>query len=257
MKKIKILSVFFLGLGTGFTMAQEVEITGKVVGEDGVENIHVINRTSKHFTITNAEGRFRMNVNLKDTLTFSAVQYKPKQVIVNEQILSNKALEVFLEVQVTSLDEVVVGKVMIGDLESDMKNFEETPDLNFYDVGIPGYKGKPKTQQERRLNEATTGGGIIPLNPIINAITGRTKRLKEYVKLERRDDLLYAIISRLGEDFLSIYPLDEDHEMDFFYFCSDAPDFELRCKNKSDIEVFEYLVEKYKRYQDNIKNSED
>ncbi|MCB0471168.1 MAG: hypothetical protein KDC51_11940, partial [Flavobacteriaceae bacterium] len=92
---------------------------------------------------------------------------------------------------------------------------------------------------------------------IINAITGRTKRLKEYVKLERRDDLLYAIISRLGEDFLSIYPLDEDHEMDFFYFCSDAPDFELRCKNKSDIEVFEYLVEKYKRYQDNIKNSED
>ncbi|MCB0433410.1 MAG: hypothetical protein KDD18_10595, partial [Mangrovimonas sp.] len=209
------------------------------------------------FTITNAEGRFRMNVNLKDTLTFSAVQYKPKQVIVNEQILSNKAMEVYLEVQVTSLDEVVVGKVMIGDLESDMKNFEETPDLNFYDVGIPGYKGKPKTQQERRLNEATTGGGIIPLNPIINAITGRTKRLKEYVKLERRDDLLYAIISRLGEDFLSIYPLDEDHEMDFFYFCSDAPDFELRCKNKSDIEVFEYLVEKYKRYQDNIKNSED
>lgn len=238
-------------------MAQEVEITGKIMGEDGVENIHVINKTSKHFTITNTGGYFRINASLHDTIVFSAVQYQPKQVMVNQKILNEKALEVYLEVQVNSLDEVVVGKVMIGDLSSDINNFQEKPDINFYDVGIPGYKGKPKTQQERRLYEATTGAGIVPLNPIINAITGRTKRLKEYIKLERKDDLLYSIISRLSADFLSIYPLDEDNEMDFFYFCSDDPNFENRCKNKSDIEVFEYLVEKYKQYQENLNSVKD
>lgn len=257
MERIKLLSVLSILLGVQLSWSQETEIIGQVFGEDNVENVHVINKSSKHFTITNSEGRFKMLVKIYDTLTFSAIQYKEKQIVVNQEILNTKALKVFLEEQVNELNEVIVGKIMTGDLGSDMKNFSEKPDINFYDVGIPGYKGKPKTQQERRLYEATTGGGIVPLNPIINAITGRTKQLKEFVKLERRDNLLYEIISRLSNDFLSLYPLEEDNEMDFFYFCSDAPEFEDRCKGKTDVEVFEYLEEKYKQYQKNLSISED
>lgn len=257
MERIKLLSVLSILLGVQYSWTQETEIIGQVFGEENVENVHVINKSSKHFTITNSEGRFKMLVKIQDTLTFSSIQYKEKQVVINHEILETKSLKVFLEEQLNELNEVIVGKIMTGDLNSDMKNYSEKPDINFYDVGIPGYKGKPKTQQERRLNEATTGGGFIPLNPIINAITGRTKRLKEYVKLERRDDLLYGIISRLSDDFLSVYPLEEDNEMDFFYFCSDAPEFENRCKGKTDVEVFEYLEEKYKQYQKNLSEVKD
>ena len=118
-------------------------------------------------------------------------------------------------------------------------------------------KGNLKHKEERRLNEATTGGGLVPLNPIINAITGRTKRLKEHVRLDRVDELLQGVISRMGEDFLTAYPLREDQEIDFFYFCSDDPEFEKRCKGKSDIEIFDYLTERYNSYQRNIQGDKN
>ena len=267
--KIKLVFILLSGFTGNMVSSQEIRVEGKIIAKANLENIHVLNYSSKHFTVTNSLGQFRIDVKLNDTLIFSSVQYEKKIVVVNDVIMLHKTMEVSLEIMVNRLNEVTVGKMMIGDLESDMRNFEGKPDINFYDVGIPGYKGKPKTQRERRLNEAITGingqklkwysplTGTIPLNPIINGINGRTKRLKELIELEQKDDLLYSIISRLGEDFLSIYPLDEDHEMDFFYFCSDAPDFELRCKNKSEVEIFEYLTEKYKVYQENLKSHDD
>lgn len=251
MSRINYFSLFFIGFCFGYVDAQEKEILGQVLSEENIENVHVLNLSSRHFTVTNNQGRFRIHAKLNDTLTFSSVQHKRLFVIIDSKILESETLEVPLETQVNVLNEVVVGKIMTGNLESDMNNFSEKPAINFYDVGIPGYKGKPKTQEERRLNEATTGGGFIPLNPILNAITGRTKRLKEYVRLDRVDGLLQGIISRLGEDFLTVYPLSENREMDFFYFCSEDPEFEKRCKDKSDVEIFEYLTEKYESYQRN------
>lgn len=257
MAGIKYLPLFFIGFGPGLIDAQELEILGQVSSEDNVENVHVLNLTSKYFTVTNAQGRFHIGVKLHDTLMFSSVQHKRLFVIVDKHIYESATLEVLLEVQVNELDEVVVGKILTGNLESDMNNFSEKPPINFYDVGIPGFKGKPLTQSERRLYEASTGGGILPLNPIINAITGRTKRLKEYVRLERVDALLQDIITRLGDDFLTVYPLEENQEMDFFYFCSDDPEFEKHCKGKSDVELFEYLTEKYQAYQKNLQSDEN
>src|SRR5690606_28545401 len=124
-------------------------------------------------------------------------------------------------------------------------------------VGIPGYKGKPLTQNERRLNEATTGAGIVPLNPILNAISGRTKMLKERIKLESQNDLLNGIIERLSESFLNNYPIEPDKQMEFFYFCAEDPEFENRCRDKSDIEVYLFLEEKFKEYSKNLESTKN
>jgi hypothetical protein len=247
--KVFILTTLF---SVFICSGQEVEIIGKVISDDNVENVHVLNKTSKHFTITNSEGKFKMNVKLKDTLTFISLQHIQKKVIINQGIIETKKLTVLLQERINELNEVVLGKILTGDLGSDVKTFEEEPQLNFYDVGIPGYKGKPKTQSERRLNEATTGAGIVPLNPILNAISGRTKMLKKRIKLEAVDELLDRIISTLAEDFLSLYPLEPERQMDFFYFCSEDINFQTRCKDKSDVEIFEYLKEKYDQYQVNL-----
>ena len=42
-------------------------------------------------------------------------------------------------------------------LPFDIKNNEVERPIDFYDIGIPGYTGKPKTQSERRLHEADAG----------------------------------------------------------------------------------------------------
>ena len=160
------------------TYAQSVQLNGKVSGAVEVDGIHIINKTASRFTISNADGTFVIPAKLNDTILFSGISYQPKEIVVTKFIIASKQMPIYLEELVNVLDEVVVGKVLTGNLMSDINNAELKRDLNFYDLGIPGYTGKLMSQTERRLYEATSGGGLVPIGLIVNAITGRTKRLK-------------------------------------------------------------------------------
>lgn len=255
--KIKDLLILLMVIKFQSVVSQTVEINGKIESKLDVENIHVINKTAKVFTITNKLGEFKINIKLKDTLVFSSIQHQTKAIVVNEEILLYKEILVVLEEYINQLDEVVVGKVLTGDLFSDVDKVEGNPPINFYDVGIPGYTGKIATQSERRLNEATTGGGFIPLNPILNAISGRTKMLKKQVALEAKVELLFSIKARLSEEFFTSNPLDKDLIMDFFYFCSDDKDFMVFCSKQTDFKILLFLKMKYNQYLDNLKLNKD
>ena len=235
-------------------IGQSIDLMGFLESDAGmnIENVHVINKTSKYFTITDKQGEFMIPVKLNDTLNFSSIQHKPKEVVISEDIIKSRILYVSLEEYINELDAVLVGKVLSGDLMFDVQNTEGKAPVNFYDFGIPGYTGKPATQSERRLHEATTGGGI-PLNPIINAITGRTKELKEHIKVEEKDMLMRSIKARLLNDFFISNPLANDLKMDYFYFCMDDNKFLERCKNKTDFEVMIFLKTKYNQYIENRK----
>ena len=197
---------------------------------------------------------------------FSSIQYKLKTVVVSLKIIEARIIEVHLTENINVLDQVTVGKVLTGDLSSDINNSDLERPINFYDLGIPGNTAKPKTQSERRLYEAGEFKpkqllgllmGSMPINPILNAISGRTKMLKQRVKLEVEEQLMYSIKARLSEDFFSVYSLDETLQMEFFYFCSEDENFSKRCKDKSDIDVLEYLKEKYLEYNKNLNQIKD
>ena len=218
---VALIVLFFSKIIT----AQTLEVSGKVSSKTDVENIHIINKTAKFFTVTNQTGNFNISGKLNDTIVFSSIQHKLTEVVITEDIILSKTIFVTLEEQINELDEVIVGKIA--------------------------------TQSERRLHEATSGGGFIPLNPILNAISGRTKMLKEQVKLEEKDNLLHKIKTTLSKDFFIVYNLDERLRADFFYFCEEDPNFNLRCKNKSDIEIFEFLKEKLFEYKENLNSNKN
>ncbi|PNQ75475.1 hypothetical protein C1T31_04030 [Hanstruepera neustonica] len=238
--------MFFSSIG----FSQTIDLLGKVQSESDVENVHVINKSAQRFTTTNKYGEFKISVSLNDTLVFSSIQHKLLSVLIDQEIIEDKTLVVFLEEQVNELDQVVVGKVLTGDIMSDVGNVEGEP-MTSKKAGIPSYQGKPKTQSERRLTEATTGAGIIPLNPILNGISGRTKELKQRILLEEKETLMYSIKARLSEDLFSLEPLHDDFIMEYFYFVSEAEDFLERCKSKTDILILEYLLVKLKAYKKN------
>lgn len=261
------INYLFIVLGVFYFQkidAQSVEILGLVKSEASIENIHVINKTSQIFTTTNIKGQFTIIGKLNDTITFSSIQHQPKEIIITNSIISNKVIYVILEEQINELDQVTIGKILTGDLSLDINSIEGDPPINFYDVGIPGYKGEIATQSERRLAEAGEFkpimllgliGGSLPLNPIINGITGRTKMLKNRVEMERKADLLDSIKVKFTKDFFTINKLDETLRADFFYFCEEDSNFELRCKNKTDLEILEFLKEKYIQYQQNLNSN--
>lgn len=270
MKRILKIKLVFIGilLFSQIVVSQSVDVSGKIESTIGLENIHVINKTAQVFTITNAQGEFTIRVSLHDTLTFSSIQHQLKTVVVDKNIILFKSMKVLLEEQINELDEVLVGKVLTGNLQSDINNTKGKPPINFYDVGIPGYTGKPATQSERRLSEASefrpkTGGslggvgGSVSLNPILNAISGRTKMLKARVALEEREDLMQRIIGRLSKDFFMSNPLDDDLQMDFFYFCADDENFIKYCKNETDFKILIFLRHKYKQYIENLETTKN
>lgn len=252
-----ILTLIVSFLQTTTVVAQTVELTGEIIADQDMEGIHIINKTANRFTTTNALGKFRITARYRDTILVSSVQYKQTEVLVTYQNIQNRTISIYLEEQVNVLDQVVVGKILTGDLESDIKNSDAERPIDFYDLGLPGYTGRPKTKSERRLFTATTGGGIVPLFPIINAITGRTKMLKQRIFLERKTILTNAIKARLDDDFFSVYPIEEKYRQEFWFFCSEDKDFEKRCKGKSDIEIFEFLIEKRLEFVENLKLRED
>ena len=204
-----LILLSFILFGTEDCFGQTAEITGRVIAKGDVENIHVINRTSNYFTTTNSEGYFRITASYKDSLLFKSVKYKEKTVQVSFRNIQESEMTIYLEEQINVLDEVIVGRVLTGKLDSDIQNSEAERPIDFYDLGLPGYTGKPMTQSQRRLEAARKAQpGLIPILSLINAISGRTKMLKERVALERRYDLMKSIKDRLGPDFLKTFPLD-------------------------------------------------
>lgn len=236
--------------------SQTIDLFGKVSSKLNVENIHVINKTEEKFTVTNALGEFKILAKLNDTLIITSIQHKQLSFLIDEDMVTSKIVIVELEELINALDEVVIGRVLSGNMLLDIVNVEGEP-MTAKQAGIPSYQGKRKTQSQRRLNEATTGGGIIPLNLILNAISGRTKKLKYQIKLEAKDELMFAIKSRLSEDFFANNPLDENLIMNFFYYCSDDKNFMSSCKNKNDLEILFFLSQKYKQYIININSKKN
>ncbi|MBU3821912.1 carboxypeptidase-like regulatory domain-containing protein [Flavobacteriaceae bacterium XHP0103] len=246
--------------------SQTIEISGWVKSSADVENVNVVNVTSHMYAITDVNGKFYIEVKLNDSLRFSSLLHKTKTVVIDQNAIATKNLTIYLEEQINELEEVVVGGTLTGDLLYDVKNIDAKPPINFYDVGIPGYTGRRLTQSERRLRQAgefkpimLVGllAGSMPLDPIINGISGRTKMLKERVAVEGRELLMQSIKDRLGKDFFASNPLDEELRMDFFYFCADDEHFVEKCKSKTDFEVFEFLEAKYKQYMQNRNDTKD
>jgi hypothetical protein len=98
-------------------------------------------------------------------------------------------------------------------------------------------KGQKKySPAERRVHEATTGGGIVPLNPILNAISGRTTMLKKEVVAEKNERLLLRLDGWFEEKYYTNYlKIPKDFIRGFHYFLIEDSDFvrALKAKNKT------------------------
>ncbi|TYB79276.1 peptidase associated/transthyretin-like domain-containing protein [Bizionia myxarmorum] len=233
----------------GFTssvFSQTTELHGQVITDLEAENIHIINRTSQKFTITNATGFFTIPSKLHDTLIISSIQHELVSVIIDAEMLENKKFQIFLKPLINLLDEVVVGKVLSGNLMQDLQNVDCTP-MTALKAGIPSYQGKMPTQSERRLSYARSG----MIGMIVNSLNGNIKRFKMQVQLEEKEELIHKIRAEQEENLFASFPLESNLRMEFWYFCAEGPDFLERCKNKNGVLVLQYLIEKLEVYKEN------
>jgi hypothetical protein len=246
-------------------VSQTTIVKGQIDASSELEGIHILNISAEEYTVTNRNGGFEIATKINDTILVSSVQYIPKTVVVTQSIISSGFITIKLEDRVNELDEVIVGKVLTGDLMSDIENSDAKPDINFYDVGIPGYTGKPLTQKERRLREADGGKFVyyyglvatINIHKILNRISGRTKKLKRILRLEEQDTCMEKAISELSNELFGHIELETELKIEFFYYASEDPKFLEVCNLNSDIKLFEFLIDKLLAFNAQVESGED
>ena len=257
MRKNKHLFIIVFVLSHTFLWSQDFfsgAIKGKVLqGNRSIPDVHVMNITAQRATITNALGNFSITAQTGDSLVFSAIQLQRKTLVVTAALMESKSLVVYMDEQVNLLDEVVLRPFNLsGDLEIDRQNAPKEKVYVTATLGLPNAYAKPRTLAERRLFEAVTGGGIVPLNPVINAISGRTKYLKKVLATERK----YARTSRVRAfypDSLYIRELKIPFERipDFMYFCEVDTEFSSVVDSRDKLKIWEFLKQKSVAYRAN------
>ena len=227
--------------------AQEVRkaINGKIqFNSTGIENVHVVNETSRRGTISNEYGDFKIMIKENDTLKFSNIQFKTKKIIITKNLLQKGELNISLLQRTNELDEVVIVK---------RKNMA-------VGLGLPNAGKKPLDKLESNLNAYSQkstaivilqaillkSGGIDDIYNIVSGNRKRDRTLKKLLDEDKRIELqnqgVDDIIDHFKNDFF-IYTLGIKAEniQPFVFFCTSNGIVDLYYKKRY-MEIIDIFV---------------
>lgn len=230
-------------------------LKGEVVcPEEDCSGITVFNKRSLQGGITDIKGAFSISVRVQDTLVFSAVQYKVKEVVIKDYMLKSTMIRIPLEAFVNELEEVVVQPYNLsGSLGSDAFAVEPEAPPSAQSLGLPNADIRIITQEERKIHEATSGSGLVPLNPILNAITGRTKRLKNHLKIRQTYERTQRVRAFYPDSlFVGELNIPQHRIEDFMYYCEVDSVFQAKVNTHDKLLIWEYLQKKAISYRQDL-----
>jgi len=206
--------------------------------------------------LSELSGRFSVEVNIGDSLVFSSVQYKKEKIVVTREILEQNNFTIKLDEDLTELDEVKLHNLS-GNLANDISGIKT---FNKFDLKVPMRRKPPPTQVERQLYTATTGPGgtrlsilgvltgSMPLDPIINGISGRTALLKKRIeKYEFKSNVEKAVYLIPEESFTADFKIPESEIMNFVYYCAENYDLESLLDNP--LKLYEFFQSKAEEFR--------
>lgn len=238
-----LLSFLFVNV----LLAQEEKLQGYVTDSVGkLEGVTVFNKTKKIGTTTDSNGKFIVPISVHDSLLFSYVGRQNVIVLVDEQLLKTDTITIVLPVKDINLQEVAVIGVKLSD----------KPYMVMH--------GKAITREEHQLEAATyfpklsyllLENSAIPLDFLINAISGKTKRLKRNVALSEDKAQLHKLQEQYQDYLLQTLAVPQEQLLLFLYYLVDN-DMHVDVL-ESDKALAEFkLIELYAKFKSEILSSE-
>jgi len=221
----KLLFLFLLISFYTFSQTNNQKFIEGIVYNDNsysIQGVHVLNITSNEATITDSEGNFKILVNLNDELIFSAIQFKRNKIIIDKDVFDSLSITIYLEEFVNELDEVILNSSgLSGSLMNDLKNSGIVDNINFDDLGIPGFTGIRKedipsnSQLTKELLLAPLAGGL-DVERMFNWISGYYKEKRKEREFKNDYNLIDRIINFYGlRFFIDEFGLIEDNIHEF------------------------------------------
>ena len=215
-----ILSFFFVSFASGQTIVSTT-LYGKIVADyPDLDGITVYNLKSELIVISEKNGYFTIAASVGDTIQFSAVQFQTYKHVVKSKNLNDSNVIIQMQLATNELKEVIVN---------------EYGHINEVSLGIVPANQKKYTVAERRLKAAgdfrpTSLLGIIAggmdVDALVNAISGRTKRLKKELDNERKSKAIERISNLFPVTyFTDVLKIPVDYVEGFKYFVVEHPNF--------------------------------
>ena len=239
MKINRIILVFLLlvcQITFGQTMHEKL-LHGKITADSvSVNGIKVLNLRNEKTAVTSHEGEFYIFAKVNDVLVFSALNLESYRLEIGTSLIMSELLSIKMFPKVTKLREVIVNKNQFSVLS----------------LGIVTKAPVNYSPAERKLQTAGDFkpimllgllGGAMPLDPLINKINGRTKKLKKLVVLEKKE-MNIKLISELYDDeyFTNRLGIATEYVNGFKYYIVENDSFLKVLESKNKEKVSFYLV---------------
>lgn len=237
---------------SSMTYAQKsIQLEGQVLNDTiDKAQLTVVNISLKSGTTTDANGFFRIKARVNDTINISAVQYESRQFVVNQTMYNRKKISLYLIPKVTELDAVEISNIdLTGNLNKDIRGTEFKKEVTAGQLGIPENTAPKRTIEERRYYTAISSSAGIPIDGLINSITGRLKMLKKHIEVSRFQKLVQESRYRISDTiYMKNLNIPEDLIEDFVYYVFEDKEAKAYVDANNALGLFEFMMQKSKGY---------
>jgi len=180
--KLALVFLFFTLLSS--SQEKRIRITGKVTFDNTViSDVHVINKNTEQGTITDDNGWFEIPVMIGDSLQFTHINLKSKQIIITKELFKKRNLKISLEENTYALDGFTLEKPKsIFYVDPQMVR---PPIVNAKTLNLP--YAKTAVKKDHSILKFRSGG-TVSIDNLFNALNGNNKRRKELNKISNEDN---------------------------------------------------------------------
>lgn len=218
----RLLYIIMLLLTLPAVCQERQNLSGRIIsGSNGVPGVFVINKTAGVEVKTDEKGYFTIQAKSGDGLIFYNSKIMVREFTLNQGSFTTSPLVISVNYGPQELDEVVINKY--GKINSEA-------------LGIVPKGQKRYTVAERRLYTASalTVGTVVSLDPLINAISGRTRMLKKAYETEKLESSLNLMGGLYNEDeIMENYKIPEQYVKGFMYYAIENKEFAVAIKGKN------------------------
>lgn len=204
---MRLFNVIILLLSLNLFAQERRTLVNGIVKNDSIviENVHVLNKTTKKGTVSNYKGEFKIFARENDVIQFSNIQYHSKQIKFKKQPVEKIIFEVILFQKTNELQEVVV------------ENMAKS-------LGLPNADKVPLTLAERKVNYYQKGGALNKIYGIVSGDTKKHKKLNNLIKsdeFKRNNEIDVQIIRDHFKDdfFINTLNIPEEHINGLIHYC--------------------------------------
>ena len=221
-----VLQILILLLAQIVFSQNDSIIKGKIIVEtNDNEGITIINVSNKTNTISGNSGYFKIKAKVNDTIMFSAIHLVGKKHIITKKDFGRDLLFIRLEIYTRHIKEIMV---------------TNADDITAESLGLVPKGQKKYTPAERRVKTAGDFNGQFGLNtafsidPLLNAISGRTKQLKAELEVERKEFLQYKINANFDSELImNQFHIPEDYVSGFVFYIVEDEELKAAAKAKN------------------------